>query len=165
MRRLGGLAFSARSRRVTLGRFMNLDASTNPLESDWHRAGRHSYRCESEGIVFIRLGGDLLEDDVVSFFDAFAQLCETSGLAHVFWLVDIGRLGSIASGARKRAAMTPVRRENKGMVLFNGSFRQRVAVTLVDKATSLLQPHAPPLVIFVGEEEGRAWIEKRRREL
>jgi hypothetical protein len=143
---------------------MRSDVSTTHLESGWYRAGGHTYRCESVGIVFVRLGGDLFEDDVASFFDAFARLCDTSGLAHVFWLVDLGRLGSITSGARKRAATTPVRPENKGMVLFNGSFRQRMAVTLVDKATSLLQPHAPPLVIFGWEGEARAWIEKRRRE-
>ena len=131
----------------------------------FRRAGNHTYRCESAGVVFIRLGGDLLEDDVVSFFDAFADLCDTSGLPHVFWLVDLGRLGAIASRARKRAAMTPVRRENKGMVLFNGTFQQRVAVTLVDKATALLQRHAPPLVIYGSEADGRAWIDKRRRAL
>ena len=144
---------------------MYSDVSTTPLESGWDRAGGHTYHCESVGIVFIRLGGDLFEDDVASFFDAFAGLCDTSGLAHVFWLVDLGRLGAITAGARKRAATTPVRPENKGMVLFNGNFRQRMAVTLVDKATSLLQPHTPPLVIFGAEGEARTWIEKRRREL
>ncbi|MRG91141.1 STAS/SEC14 domain-containing protein [Polyangium spumosum] len=142
------------------------DLSTPLHEADgFCRAGRHTYRCESAGIVFIRLGGDLFEDDVTAFFDAFAGLCDTSERGHVFWLVDLGRLGVITPGARTRAAKTPVRRENKGMVLFNGTFRQRMAVTLVDKATSLLQPQAPPLVSVSSEAEARAWIDKRRREL
>ncbi|MDI1446863.1 hypothetical protein [Polyangium sp. 6x1] len=145
---------------------MRPDPSTNDSGGDgWHHVGEHAYRCESVGIVFIRLGGDLTEDDVAAFFDEFGRLCDTRGLAHVFWLIDIGRLGAVLPGARTRAATTPVRRENKGMVLFNGSFRQRVVVALVDKATSLLQPHSPPLVFFSSEAEARAWIDKRRREL
>jgi hypothetical protein len=145
---------------------MRPDLSTNRLEPEgWQRAGGHTYRCESAGIVFISIGGDLAEDEVASFFGAFGRLCDTSGLAHVFWLVDIGRLGSMSPGARTRAAKTPVRRENKGMVIFNGTFRQRVVVTLVDKATSLLQPEAPPLVFLSTEAEARAWIDNRRRKL
>ncbi|MDI3287149.1 STAS/SEC14 domain-containing protein [Polyangium sp. 15x6] len=145
---------------------MRPDLPTNALGSEgWYRTGGHTYRCEDAGIVFIRLGGDLAEDDVAAFFDAFARLCDERGLAHVFWLIDIGRLGAVLPGARTRAATTPVRRENKGMVLFNGSFKQRVLVRLVDKATSLLQPKVPPLVFFSAEAEARAWIDARRREL
>ncbi|HVK70739.1 MAG TPA: STAS/SEC14 domain-containing protein [Polyangium sp.] len=140
-------------------------STTDPGSDGWHHTGGHTYRCESAGIVFIRVGGDLAEEDIAAFFDAFAHLCDTSGLAHLFWLVDLGRLGTITPEARTRAAKTPVRPENKGMVLFNGTFRQRMAVTLVDKATSLLQPSAPPLVTCGTEAEARAWIDKRRREL
>ncbi|MDI1481033.1 hypothetical protein [Polyangium sp. y55x31] len=144
---------------------MRPDLPTDFDSEGWHRIGGHTYRRERAGIVFIRLGGDLAEDDVAAFFDAFAALCEESRLSHAFWLIDIGRLGAVLPGARTRAATTPVRRENKGMVLFNGSFRQRVLVTLVDKATSLLQPDVPPLVFFSAEAEARAWIDTRRREL
>jgi len=139
--------------------------TTDPGSDGWHCTGGHTYRCESAGIVFIRVGGDLAEEDIAAFFDAFARVCDTTGLAHVFWLIDIGRLGAILPGARTRAATTPVRAENKGMVLFNGTFRQRVIVTLVNKATSLLQPNTPPLVFASSEAEARAWIDKRRREL
>lgn len=142
------------------------DPPTNDFDAEgWHRTGGHTYRRERAGIMFIRLAGDLAEDDVTAFFDAFAKLCEGSRLSHVFWLIDIGRLGAVSPGARTRAATTPVRPENKGMVLFNGSFQQRVLVTLVDKATSLLQPDVPPLVFFSTEAEARAWIDARRREL
>jgi len=131
----------------------------------WCSTGGHTYRCEGEGILFLRIGGDLEEGDVAAFFRAFAGLCDTSGRDHVFWLVDLARLGAIMPGARKLAATTQVRRENKGMVIFNATFRQRAVVTLIDKATGLLQRDAPPMVFFDSEAEARAWIEGRRRKL
>ncbi|MDC3954010.1 STAS/SEC14 domain-containing protein [Polyangium jinanense] len=145
---------------------MRPDLPTNDFGSEgWYRTGGHTYRCEDAGILFIRTGGDLAEDHVAALFDAFAWLCDERGHSHVFWLIDIGRLGAVLPGARTRAATTPVRPENKGMVLFNGSFRQRVVVKLVDKATSLLQPNTPPLVFSSTEAEARAWIDERRRVL
>ncbi|UQA58664.1 STAS/SEC14 domain-containing protein [Polyangium aurulentum] len=134
-------------------------------QESWCNTGGHAYRCEGEGILFLRIAGDLEEGNVATFFQAFAGLCDWSKREHVFWLVDLARLGNILPGARKLAATTQVRRENKGMVIFGASFRQRAIATLIDKATALLQRDAPPMVFVDSEAEARAWIEGRRRKL
>ena len=142
----------------------DLSADGPDLES-WQNTGGHTYRCETAGIVFIRIGGDLAEDDAGAFYRAFDWLCDTRGVERVFWLIDLGRLGAISPQARTRLAKTPLRRENKGVAIFGASFRQRVIASLVDKATSLFQPNTPPLVFFDAEADARAWIEKQKRKL
>ena len=141
-----------------------LAADDLELES-FQRTGGHTYRCEGAGVVFIRIGGDLAEDDAAAFFRAFDWLCDTRGLERVFWLIDLGRLGTISPSARTRLARNPLRPENKGVVIFGASFRQRVLATLVDKATSLFHPNTPPLVFFDNEADARAWIDVHRRKL
>lgn len=142
----------------------DLAADDLDLES-WQHTGGHAYRCEIAGIVFIRIGGNFADADAAAFFRAFDRLCDTRGLERVFWLVDLGRLGTISPQARTRLARTPLRRENKGVVIFGASFQQRVIASLVDKATSLFQPNTPPLVFFDAEADARAWIEGQKRKL
>lgn len=131
----------------------------------WHRTGGHAYRCEQEGIVFLRIAGDLAEEHVTAFFAAWERLCEGGGRAHVFWLIDLAGLGVISPDARKLIARTPLRPENKGTAIFGASFHQRAMATLVAKALALLQPNVPPTAFFRSEAEARAWIEGRRRTL
>ncbi len=131
----------------------------------WQQTGEHAYRCERAGIVFLRIVGDVAEEDVAAFFAAWERFCEGGGRRHVFWLIDLAGLGAILPEARKLIARTPVRPENKGTAIFGASFQQRAVATLVDKALSLLQPNAPPVVFFRSEAEARAWIEGRRRKL
>lgn len=142
----------------------DLSADAPDLES-WQHTGGHTYRREIAGIVFIRIGGELAEDDAAAFFRAFDSLCDKRGLDHVFWLIDLGRLGAVSPQARTRLARTPLRRENKGVAIFGASFRQRVVASLIDKATSLFQKNSPPLVFFDAEADARAWIEKQKRKL
>jgi len=134
-------------------------------QEEWRSTGAHTYRCERPGIVFLRISGDLAESNVAAFFDAFGRCAAAYATRHVFWLVDLGGMGSMLPDARKLAARTPVPPENKGMAIFGASFSQRAIATLVNKATSLLQPGTPPLAFHDLEAEARAWIERRRSEL
>jgi hypothetical protein len=129
----------------------------------WQKAGGHAYRCERAGILFLRTAGDLAEQDVATVFAAFERLCDAG--EHVFWLIDLARLGVMLPDARKLVARTPLRRQNKGAAIFGASFHQRAIVTLVFKAMELLQRDAPPLAFFPSEAEARAWIDARRRKL
>lgn len=132
---------------------------------EWHSTGAHAYRCERAGILFLRISGDIAEDHVAAFFHAFGRCCDEGATPDVFWLIDLAGMGSMLPDARKLAARTPVRPENKGMAIFGASFMQRAIVTLVDKATSLLQRGAPPLAFQDSEADARAWIARRRSKL
>ena len=132
---------------------------------EWSSTGAHAYRCERAGIVFLRISGDIGEEHIATFFQAFGRCCDEVATPHVFWLVDLAGMGSMLPDARKLAASTPVRPENKGMAIFGASFAQRVLVTLVDKATSLLHPGSPPLAFHDSEADARAWIARRRSKL
>jgi hypothetical protein len=115
---------------------------------------------EPPDILYLRLMGDIEEAHVAPIREELARHCrETS---HVYGLVDMSRMGTVAAAARKAAA-TQKNPANSSNAVFGASFAHRVLVQLVVKAAKLFRGVTPTLGMFETEAEARAWIDEQRR--
>lgn len=81
-------------------------------------------------------------------------------------LLDLSRTSSISAQARKAAVKERGEMPVRASAAFGGSFGIRILATLVIKASAVFFPkHEHTFRFFDSEDEARAWLEQRRRDL
>src|SRR5262245_44919447 len=98
---------------------------------------RSHVRVEPPDVCVLTFVGDLSADEVRRVFGERAQLVE--GWSHAFLLVDLSRVGSVPSAARKAIADTSGNLNVLAAAMFGASFPIRALATVVSKAVTLLR--------------------------
>jgi hypothetical protein len=126
--------------------------------------GGHLFRWEPPDIGYLAYHGDL--DDATAAILSEKARRFTLGKPRVFLLVDMSKMGKIATGARRRSAEGAKDLAMRGTAVVGASAHLRIIAGLVTRAIDLLYDKADnPTRFFATESEARAWIAERRRAL
>jgi hypothetical protein len=128
------------------------------------RVGRQITYFEEPDTIVLELDGQVTREEGREINRRHAEFGQ--GREHVFFLLNLGRLDKIDPEVRRETAQVLSRINLRGMVGYQCPLKGRVMAKLIFTALSLFtQTDCPPLLFFDSEEEARAWIRKRRREL
>ena len=126
--------------------------------------GRQITYFEEPDTIFMELDGQVTREEGREINRRHAEF--GYGREHVFFLLNLAKLDKIDPEVRREAAQVLSHVNLRGMVGYQCPLKGRVMAKLIFTALSLFtQTECPPLLFFDGEEEARAWIRKRRREL
>jgi len=131
--------------------------------------GRSSYvKFEEPDIAHWFLIGNVEESDVVRIYDEQMEFCR--GKNHILLLIDVSQLKNLTPAARRKAAGGPIPGKKvmpvRGCAVIGASFHIQVLGLLVTKASRVLNPSDDNVIYYCDtEEQGRAWVEKRRRDI
>jgi hypothetical protein len=86
---------------------------------------------------------------------------------YFFYLIDLTGLEDLPPAVRKEASETVKLLPLRGTVVRNAPLRAKVLARLLLTASNLFRrgPEANPLTFADTEEEARAWLDKRRKEI
>lgn len=89
-----------------------------------------------------------------------------AGFPYLLKLVDMRRAGNITAGARKAGAEKVHDVPVEAVAIFGANFGVRVLANLVIRAGCILRGISTvPTMFFETEDEGRAWLERRRGQI
>ena len=100
-----------------------------------------------------------------------ARLDCAQDVPHFFFLINLAELEDLPAAVRKEASETVKLLPLRGTVVCNAPLRARVLAKLLLTAGNLASkfvgrnPSSNPVVFADTEEEGRAWIDKRRQQV
>ncbi|MDI1451553.1 hypothetical protein [Polyangium sp. 6x1] len=129
--------------------------------TEWTTLGTHDYRVESTDIFHFRFGGDLDGPTIEQLHGMQRGLAVEIGRP-IFLLVDISRFGEFTSEARNFSKDLDPTDVIDATGIYGGSFRQRMVMTMLTRAGSLLRPWLPPLQFFAHEAEARSFLDTCR---
>ncbi|MDI1428248.1 hypothetical protein [Polyangium sorediatum] len=137
------------------------------VREDWWplRAGRpHGFRFEAPDLFVSRVQGDVSGVDVARMFELVEELATRTG-RQLFWMADISRLGKLREEVGKLSLERNLKPLLRGVVVYGGSFHQRLLATMVTKALHVLKPErgTDKVVFCATEAEARAIVEAQRR--
>ena len=135
-----------------------------PPEVTSNHVGAHLVQIEPPDALVLRIVGDLSADDVDGILDAFEALAK--GPEPACLLIDVSRAGHITPEARQRAGLRQLPPAYGGLVIFGGTFQQKLVAKLATTAGWLLRGRKlgkPMPAVVKTEAEARAWLEGRRR--
>lgn len=91
----------------------------------------------------------------------------TSSVPYFFVLINVAKLGPVSKEVRKAFAENgESAKQLRGIAIVGASFHLRAVGNMITKAAAILHRHVDnPLRFFETEEEARAWLVERRREV
>jgi len=130
-----------------------------------YTVGAHLTGFEEPDIIFLRLNGEVSKAEGLEMNQLhrdFAQGCH-----HVFFLIDLERLEKIDPEVRRVATETLSAVPLRGMALYKAPLKAKVIAKLIITALNMFKKDAStnPVVFTGTEEEARAWLAARRREI
>lgn len=127
--------------------------------------GRHSTRLELPDIVHLKLVGEVDLPECRQINEAHIEFAQ--GLDHMFYMIDLSELENIPAAVRKEASETVKVLPLRGTVIYQTPLRARVLAKLLLTAVNLFKGGATqnPVEFVDTEEEARAWVERRRRQI
>jgi len=127
--------------------------------------GQQFTALEPSDIVYMKLKGKVTLDECRQINRA--QLSYAQDVSNFIYFIDLTELEDLPPEVRKEASGTVKLLPVRGTVIFNAPLRAKVLARLLLTASNLFRrgPEVNPLVFVDSEQEGRNWIEKRRREL
>lgn len=129
------------------------------------KCGASETAFEAPDIVHLKLVGSVTLDECVLINDAHLGWGE--GRSHVFYMIDLSELADIPAAVRRAASETVKMLPLRGTVIYNSPLRARVLGKLLLTAGNLFRRGAAPNPVeFVDtEDDARAWVEIRRRQI
>jgi len=120
---------------------------------------------EAPDIIFLKLRGACVWEEGSEINRRHREWAKD--LDRVFFLIDLSELDRIDPEVRKDATRTLAEVPLRGMVGFSAPIKAKVIAKLIFTALNLFSKKADrvPLNFTATEEEARAWIAERRREL
>lgn len=120
---------------------------------------------EAPDIIFLKLRGACVWEEGSEINRRHREWAK--GLDRVFFLIDLSELDRIEPEVRKDATRTLAEVPLRGMVGFSAPIKAKVIAKLIFTALNLFSNKADrvPLNFTDTEEQARAWIADRRREL
>jgi hypothetical protein len=134
-----------------------------------HECGRQFTGLELPDIVHLRIQGRCTLEECKMINRAHLEYAED--VSYFFYLIDLSELEDLPAAVRKEASATVKLLPLRGTVVCNAPLRARVLAKLLLTAANLASslfgksPASNPVVFADSEEEGRAWIDQRRRQL
>jgi hypothetical protein len=126
------------------------------------RIGQHTNRFVPPDVVYMRVVGELSEEDGREINRQHAEMGkDVDGL---FFVCDISELESVTSQTRKDAVAIQKDMAIAGAVILKAPLKARIFAKLILTATNLFRTDKMPVVFVDTEEEGWAWIEQQRVE-
>src|SRR5262245_50157238 len=128
-----------------------------------HQCGRQLTGLELPDIVFLKLQGSVTLEEAKLINQAHLEYAQD--VSYYIFLIDLAALEDLPAAVRKEASETVKILPLRGTVVCNAPLRARVLAKLLLTASNLFRrgPDANPVTFADSEEEGRAWIEKRRQ--
>lgn len=99
--------------------------------------------------------------------EMFAQIEQhiLPGHPSYFALVDASQLSGVSPAVRKRSTEWTHMQRGAGNVVYGASIVPRTLLTMLARAMNLVRRHPVPLIFVATEQDGWAWIARRRQEL
>lgn len=125
--------------------------------------GKHITCFEGQDIIYMKFGGEVTVDDALELLRRQVEFAE--GRGNMYFLIDASDLNNIAPDGRRAVAETLKDMSLRGMAVVNAPLKAKVVAKLVITAINLFRRDADmnPVAFFDTEEEGLAWIDKRRK--
>ena len=137
---------------------MNVDFGS----SDEGRIGPHSNRFIPPDVVYMKVVGDLSEEDGREINRQHAEMGKN--VDGLFFVCDISELESVTSTTRKEAVEIQKDMAIAGAVILKAPLKARIFAKLILTATNLFRTDKMPVVFVDTEEDGWTWIEQQRVE-
>lgn len=127
--------------------------------------GKQFTALESPDIVFMKLHGKVSLEECRQINRAHLEYAQA--VPHFIYFIDLTELEDLPPEVRKEASATVKVLPVRGTVICNAPLRAKVLARLLLTASNLFRrgPEVNPLIFVDSEVEGRAWIDKRRKEL
>jgi hypothetical protein len=127
--------------------------------------GRQITYLEEPDILFMRLFGKVTNEEGSAINRRHLELGE--GRERLFYLIDMTEFEGMDPELRKEAGLTMKTLPLRGIAVYRASLTARVVAKLIVGAMNVFKTGAAkaPFEAFATEEEARAWIAKRRRQL
>lgn len=130
-----------------------------------HQCGTQYTALELPDIVHLRLQGKCTLEECQLINKAHLEYAQD--VRYFFYLINLAALEDLPATVRKEASATVKLLPLRGTVVCKAPLRARVLAKLLLTAANLFRqgPESNPVVFADTEEEGRAWIDKRRRQI
>jgi hypothetical protein len=130
-----------------------------------HQCGTQYTALELPDIVHLRLQGRCTLEECQLINKAHLEYAQD--VRYFMYLINLAALEDLPAAVRKEASATVKLLPLRGTVVCNAPLRARVLAKLLLTAANLFRqgPESNPVVFADSEEEGRTWIEKRRRQI
>ena len=135
------------------------------MQDEDPKIGEHTTYLEEPDIVVMRLVGPCSEAEGHEV--NVRHLRYAQGRERLFFLIDLEKLEGIHPAVRKEAGLVLRTIPLKGAALYKAPLKAKVMAKLILTAMNTFRKPEDkvPVVFFANEQEARAWIEQRRREL
>jgi hypothetical protein len=133
-----------------------------------HQCGRQFTGLELPDIVHLKIQGRCTLEECQLINRAHLEYAED--VPYFFFLIDLSELEDLPAAVRKEASETVKLLPLRGTVVCNAPLRAKVLAKLLLTAGNLAakligKNPSNPVVFADSDAEGRAWIEKRRRQV
>jgi len=120
-------------------------------------------RLEEPDVVFVRSVGTIDKQDMLDMHEVFDG--NIRGWPNVLLVVDQSQQEGMTAEARKMVPEIGQWVPYRGTVMYGGSFAMRTVGQMLMKLINLVRQLDNPTAFLNDEQEARAWVERRRREL
>jgi hypothetical protein len=133
--------------------------------SQVHQIGSHVTGFEAPDILFMKLVGDVSNEEVKEINQAHIDLSQ--GFQQLYFLIDLSQLDNLAPQVRKEASEVVKTLPLRGTAIYGAPLKAKVLAKLMLTAASMFRggKNFNPVEFLDDEAEARAWIEKRRRQI
>lgn len=130
-----------------------------------HECGKQFTALELPDILYMKLKGKCTLEECRQINRAHLEYSQD--VPYFMYFIDLTELEDLPPEVRKEASGTVKLLPVRGTVVCNAPLRAKVLARLLLTASNLFRrgPEVNPLIFVDNEEEGRAWFEKRRKEL
>src|SRR5262245_51537820 len=133
--------------------------------SQEHRIGAQVTRFEEPDIIYIKLTGDVSDDEGLALNLHNREYGK--GRPHVFFLIDLERLDKLPPGVRKASTETLRDLPTRGIAIYRAPFKAKVIAKMIITALNLFRGEAGKHAVEFAEseEDARTWIAAQRAKL
>lgn len=127
-----------------------------------HQIGRHTTKFEEPDLLFMKLVGDVSNEEVREINQA--HLTYGQNVPYLFYLIDLSELDNLAPQVRKEASEVVKVLPLRGTAIYGAPLKAKVLAKLMLTAANMFRggKNPNPVEFYDTEEQARAWIEKRR---
>ena len=135
------------------------------MQDEDPRIGEHTTYFEEPDIIVMRLVGPCSEAEGHEVNVRHLRYAE--GRNRLFFLIDLEKLDGIHPAVRKEAGLVLRTIPLKGAALYKAPLKAKVMAKLILTAVNTFRrpEDKVPVVFLDSEQQARAWIDQRRREL
>jgi len=130
---------------------------------EMRQIGSHVTGLEAPDIIYMKLIGDVSNDEVKEINQAHLDMAEI--VPQLYYLIDLSQLDNLAPHVRKEASETVKLLPLRGTAIYGAPLKAKVLAKLMLTASNMFRSgkNLNPVEFLDNEAEARVWIEKRRQ--